>query len=111
MLEAFGHFGRSDADEQHSLMDRTSAALRATNVPVEIASSGVTMGGGTPAHRWLEVTDRSGERVGLKILVDTEDSIARELDGLAESIGVPREALDVERPPEWPIQGLFGLPR
>lgn len=105
VLVAFGHFGDADADP----FQRAKAALAAKGLPVETASSGVSIGGGTPTHRWLEVTDRAGLRVGIKVLAGTEDEAQQELDRVAPSLGVPREILDVERPEGWPVTGLFGL--
>ena len=107
VLEAFGHFG--GADEQHDLMQRATKALSAAGLPVEIVSSGVSIGGGTPAHRWLEVTDRAGVQIGIKVLAGTEDEARRELDAVATTLGVTREMLDIERPEGWPVTGLFGL--
>jgi hypothetical protein len=109
VLEAFGHFGEPTADRQHELAKRAKTALTAAGLPVDTASSGVSIGGGTPAHRWLAITDRAGERIGIKVLAGTEDEAQQELDRVAAILGLPRESLDVERPDGWPMTGFFGF--
>jgi hypothetical protein len=108
ILEVFGHFG-GGADQRDQLCLRATAALVAAGLPVDIAASGVSIGGGTPAHRWLEVTDRAGVRLGVKVLADTEEEVQRQLARVAGPLGVTRESLDVDRPDDWPVSGLFGL--
>jgi hypothetical protein len=51
-------------------MERASAALDAAGLPVDIAANGVSVSGGTPAHKWLDVTDPAGKHLGLKFLAD-----------------------------------------
>ncbi len=111
VLQAYGHFGTGDADEQRELIERATQALDAGGIATEMAASGVSVDGGTPAHRWLQVTDRAGDHVGIKILADSEAAVDRALDRFANDLGVPREDLDVERPEGWPVTGLFGLKR
>lgn len=82
-------------------------ALTEVGVSYEPASSGVTVAGGTPAHRWLDVT-LAGAPIGLKFLAATEREVEDELDHLA-GMGLPRDLLGVVRPTGWPIEGLFGL--
>ena len=109
VLEAFGHFGEPTADRQHELAKRAKTALTAAGLTVDTASSGVSIGGGTPAHRWLEITDRAGERIGIKVLAGAEDEAQQELDRVAAILGLPRESLDVEHPDGWPMTGFFGF--
>ncbi|MGP0103605.1 MAG: restriction endonuclease [Solirubrobacteraceae bacterium] len=108
VLNAFGHFGEPTADRQRELAKRAETALMAAGLPVDTASSGVSMGGGTPAHRWLEVTDRSGERLGFKVLAGTEDEAKQECERVAAVLGLAGDSLDVERPDGWPMTGFFG---
>lgn len=96
-------------DEAPSLFDVTSAALNDAAIEFEHAGGGSTVGGGTPAHRWLAVLVE-GEATQLRVLVDSETEIDRQLAKLADQFNVPRDRLDVQRPAEWPIVGLFGLP-
>ena len=51
-----------------------------------------------------------GHAAKLKILASTEVEVTNKLDQLAAGdLRIPREALDVIRPPEWTVTGLFGL--
>ncbi len=108
VLTAFGHFGSDPAKDE--LAPRAQAALAAAGLSAEMASAGVTISGGTPAHRWLEVTGPGGAHLGLKVLAGTEDEAEQELKQVAETLGLPRALLGIERPPGWPVKGLFGLP-
>ncbi|MBW8487670.1 restriction endonuclease [Actinomadura parmotrematis] len=96
--------GEVQADYRAKI-DKTLAKI---NVTYESVSNGITIGGGTPAHRPLEVT-MGGLPIGLKVIAATEAEAASQLDSLT-SMGLPREALDVIRPEGWPLPGLFGLP-
>lgn len=109
VLVAFGHFGEPSGEAQRDLSLRAIAALRDAGLPVDTAGSGVSIGGGTPAHRWLEVTDSAGLRLGLKLLAASEHDVQLELGRIAASLAVAEGSLDVERPPGWPPTGLFGL--
>jgi hypothetical protein len=106
VLEAFRYPSR---EGEPTLREVAEEALNAVGLPVDVAASGTAIGGGTPAHRWLEVTDH-GNPTSLKILVSTEDEVERELDRVADELHVMRRSLDVIRPSDWPIAGLFGLP-
>lgn len=106
VLEAFRYPPR---EGEPTLAETANEALTAAGLPIDIAASGTAIGGGTPAHRWLEITD-GGQPTNLKILAANEDDVARELDRIAAEFNAPRASLDVIRPPEWPITGLFGLP-
>lgn len=101
---------RFETGDEGPLGDIAAEALAADDLPVDVAASGKTAAGGTPAHRWLEVVNEQRQLVGLRILVDGETEIERQLTDLAARAGARRESLDVVRPPEWPIKGLFGLP-
>jgi hypothetical protein len=105
VLTAFGHFGDASNDE---LTPRALGALTKAGITATTASSGVTVGGGTPAHRWLEVM-LAGQGTGLKVLAASEDEASAELANVSHSLGLPDDLLDVDRPPDWPVTGLFGL--
>jgi hypothetical protein len=106
ILEAF-RYPRGEGEP--TLDEVAEEALTSVGLPVDVAASGTAIGGGTPAHRWLEVTDRD-EPTSLKILASTEAEVERELDRIAAEFHVIRQSLDVIRPSDWPITGLFGLP-
>ena len=106
VLTAFGHFGDVGNDE---LTPRACEALENAGISATSTScGGVTIGGGTPAHRWLEVT-LAGQGTGLKVLAASEEEASQELATVARSLGLPGDLLDVDRPPDWPVMGLFGL--
>jgi hypothetical protein len=105
VLTAFGHFGDTGNDE---LTPRVWEALADARVSATTVSSGVTVGGGTPAHRWLEVT-LGGQDTGLKVLAGSDEEASRELANVAQSLGLPVDLLGVDCPPNWPRAGLFGL--
>lgn len=111
VLEAFRHYGGGGtAEEQRSLMETAGRALERDGISAQHAASGVAVGGGTPAHRWLDVVHFEGVHLDLKILADTEDEVDRQLHQIAGMFESPRAVLDVERPADWPVEGLFGLP-
>jgi len=111
VLEVFRHYGESSGDEQRRLMEDAACVLAEDGLPVIVAAHGVSIGGGTPAHRWLEVVGTEGQRLGLKVLADSDAEVQRQLDELALNLRLPRDVLDVDRPDDWPVRGLFGLPR
>lgn len=106
ILEAFRY---PPGEGEPTLNEVAEDALTTEGLPVDVAASGTAVGGGTPAHRWLEVTD-GGRPTNLKVLASTEAEVERELDRIAVQLGVVRSSLDVIRPSDWPITGLFGLP-
>lgn len=69
------------------------------------------MAGGTPAHRWLTIAV-SGVPAEIKVLASTEEEAELELDRIAPTfaaMGIPRDALSVITPDNWPTAPLFGL--
>ena len=62
------------------------------------------MGGGTPAHRWLEVVTPDLQPTGVKILAAEEAEVDWELEGVSASLEVPRDSLTVR-----PVEGWAGL--
>ena len=106
ILEAFRY---PSGEARPTLAQTAAAALTNAGIEIDVAASGTSIGGGTPAHRWLEVTV-DGHAAKLKILASTEVEVTNKLDQLAAGdLRIPREALDVIRLAEWPVTGLFGL--
>lgn len=108
-LSAFRHFGVASpsGDMQAKAREHLCEVLRAAGVTELLGMrSGVVFNGGTPAHRYLEVTF-AGETIGIRILVASEADITAHLDALAESHSFPRGVLDVVRPEVWPIPLMF----
>lgn len=109
-IEVFRYFS-ADAHGLESRSDTHAALLAAwskagiTN-PVHI-SNGVVSSGGTPLHRWLEVSV-GGEPIGTRVLVSSEEDIDEQLTWFARDIArAPREVFDVVRPEVWPIPRGF----
>lgn len=114
VLSVLRHYGtrHPSAEAQRAEMDYCEVALREIGIePVHVAT-GITVSGGTPGHRWLEVAV-DGHPIGLKVLAATEDEAEEQLNSVAAELttqfGVPRTSLSVIRPDGWPIQGIFGL--
>lgn len=100
VLDAFRHYGinRPPGEQQSQHLERATETLAQAGVPASVAATGVTIGGGTPAHRWLDVTSGEGCPIGLKILAASDTDVDRELDRLAADFRVPRQALSVAAP-------------
>ncbi|GLL05142.1 restriction endonuclease [Dactylosporangium matsuzakiense] len=112
-IQVFRHYGvyppPVEVQEQHIALAHDT--LRRIGVePVHVAH-GITNQGGTPAHRWLEVT-AYGMPTGFKIVAADEAEAAQGLDNfspLFAQSGIPRAALSLIRPDGWPFPKLFGL--
>lgn len=110
-LTAFRHFGTSNpsAEVQEQARADLVVALAKVGVVEPIPmGNGIVMDGGTPAHRWLEVTV-GGAATGTKVLAASEADIEVQLSNAHSMIGGPRTALDVIRPDPWPIPTLFPI--
>ncbi len=110
-FSAFRHFGvlSPSGEQQTQARQRLETALRRAGVAEPVGlGNGVVVGGGTPGHRWLEVSV-AGVPTGLKVLVSSEEEIATELDALVPRLfeDFPRDHLDVIRPNVWPITRMF----
>jgi hypothetical protein len=110
-FRAFRHLGALNptGEQQIDSRERLLAALRSIGLPDPVSlGSGIVIGGGTPSHRWLEVT-LAGIPTGLKVLAASEEDIGAELDRLVTTRWpeIAREQLDVIRPDVWPIPTMF----
>ncbi|WP_205786922.1 restriction endonuclease [Specibacter cremeus] len=108
-MSAFRHFGVANpsGEVQSEARERLLAALHKVGATDPIAmTNGVVIGGGTPAHQWLEVS-LSGHGTGLKVLVASEQDIWIQLESLANGHSIPLQMLDVVRPDIWPIPLMF----
>jgi hypothetical protein len=114
-LSVFRHYGttRPSADVQRGTWDQAREALAKVGMDLpEILSYGITGDGGTPGHRWLEVSV-DGTPIGLKILAATEPDVTAQLEEVRNlfsqifRISVP-DVFDVIRPEGWPVKSIFG---
>ena len=74
------HTPSGEVQERH--LAEAAAALRAVGVDQMRVAHGITMAGGTPGHRWLEVPV-NGVPAGLKVVALTEKEAKRGLDQAA----------------------------
>jgi hypothetical protein len=107
-IEIFRHFGSPNpaADIQGNALSTVQRLLASRGITGTLITHGLTVGGGTPNSRWLELTV-SGEPSGLKILADTEADADQTLGRIAASHGVQKEQLGYIRPPGWPGTRVF----
>lgn len=113
VLSAIRHYGTRNppGEVQQRHMAESGAALHAIGVDHVHVAHGVTMGGGTPGHRWLTLAV-DGVPTDLKVLASSKEEAEQELDRVAALLaaqGIPRQALSVIRPAGWPVPPLFGL--
>ena len=90
VLDAFRHYGTPHpaGEIQHSHMEVSKRALESVDIEPVLVAHGATVGGGTPAHRWLQVAVE-GVATDLKIMAATEAEVDQNLDWLA---GIDRSA-------------------
>ena len=111
-LSVIRHYGTKNpsGEVQQRHMTGAEAALRTIGIdPVHVAH-GVTVGGGTPGHRWLTVA-ANGVPTDVKVLASTEEEAEQELDHVAELAaqrGIARGSLSIIKPDGWPVTALFG---
>lgn len=108
-FRAFQHFGvlNPSGEQQTGARQQLHTALERVGIsePVSLGS-GIVMVGGTPGHRWLEITV-ADDPTGRKVLVLSEEDITTQLDAVARNLGIPRRLLEVIRPEVWPIPTMF----
>lgn len=113
-LDVFRHYGivTPSAEVQREAWSCAAKAMASAAVPEPvILSHGIVTSGGTPGHRWLEVTI-NGMPIGLKINAATEEEVTEQLHGvcgLFPTSGSMDMVLDVIRPNGWPVQRMFGI--
>jgi hypothetical protein len=112
VLVAFRHYGtrHPSGEVQRDHTERCEATLRKIDIKPMLVAHGVTIAGGTPRHRWLEVAV-NGVATGLRVLAGTEEDADKQLDRLADSLassGIGRTSLSLIRPDNWPVEGIFG---
>lgn len=102
------HYGTDspDGDIQHAHMEKAQSSLAAAGIDAVLRSSGVTIGGGTPEHRWLELYTSDlqpllVEGEPLRILAATDEEASQELDALARQLGIDRDSITVRPAPQW----------
>jgi hypothetical protein len=107
-IEVFRHHGTAhpSGEIQHAQHELADATLDKLGLSYRSTSQGVSVGGGTPYHRWLPVL-LNGVPVGLKVLAADEAEADRQLGSLAESAHLPKDLLSVERPDGWPFTNAF----
>jgi hypothetical protein len=112
VIRVFRHYGvRSPSlEDQTGQWEQARAAMAGVGIldPVHV-SHGITINGGTPGHRWLEVTVE-GHPVGLKILAASEAEAEGQLQrvrDLGARHGLPTAVVSYIKPDDWPVQGLF----
>ncbi|WP_181365002.1 restriction endonuclease [Arthrobacter sp. HMWF013] len=80
-----------------------------------VVSTGVVVGGGTPGHRLLRLTIK-GQPTDIRINVANEAEVRQQIDFFMQQglfavggvlAGLKADDLDVERPDDWPVSGLF----
>ncbi len=113
LITVFRHYGQASpsGEIQRQHMDTAEAAFGRLNLEARHVASGVTMSGGTPGHRWLEIT-AAGVPTGMKFLAATEAEAEYELDRIAHPVvqaGTPRDVLGYIKPGGWPVASMFGL--
>lgn len=111
VVESYRHYGTAHptGETQTGHHDSGRVALATAGVEATQIASGITIGGGTPASRWIPILYR-GTAVGLKILAATEAEADDELDRLAAPLNLDRTELSIERPDGWPVTRIFVLP-
>jgi len=108
-LSAFRYLGTQNpsGEAQLEMQNALLAALSRAKVGDPMSTGmAVTAQGGTPSHRWLEVTVL-GQRSGLQVLAATEEEISTQLDIVATAGSGSRDELDVIRPAIWPVPPMF----
>jgi hypothetical protein len=94
-----------DGDEQQAIHQKAEGAFREHGIEFRLSSSGVVVSGGTPEHRWVEVTV-DGRPQNLKIVAANDREADEQLDQLARDRGIERDRLNIIPPPGWAGYGI-----
>lgn len=107
-IEAFRHHGTAtpSAELQREQYDLADAVLNKHGIAFKLLGQGITISGGTPNHRWIEVHLGKGGYV-MKVLAASEADLDTELQRLTIQLGIPRAAIVVERPEGSPFANGF----
>jgi Restriction endonuclease len=107
-IEVFRHYGVTgpSGDLQRAQHDLADKILTKLGIPQRSVSSGITISGGTPNHRWLDV-HLPGSAGVLKVSAATEAELESHLGRLVRDLGIPRARLTVDRPDGWPVTAAF----
>lgn len=81
--------------------------LNGLNISRRMVRSGASIGGGTPNHRWIRLRLTEGSLV--KVLASTEAEVLDQVSALASNLGVPIDAITIERPDGWPFSNAAFL--
>jgi hypothetical protein len=109
-IEAFQHYGAANpsGEQQQAHHQRAERTLKELGVPYRRAGNGITISGGTPAHRWIPVRI-AGNPYVLNVLAATEAELEDAVVGLAADLGMPPALLIVDRPDGWPATAASQL--
>jgi hypothetical protein len=110
VIETFRHYGidNPSSEVQHGQREVIDSVLTAAGINYTNVSNGVVVNGGTPAHRWLNLTLR-GYTLDLKVLAASEADIREQIEHIAPHLGLPPHELDVQRPDGWPFTSPFDI--
>ncbi len=109
LLEVLRHYGTIEpgADAQSHQMADIKDKLASIAIASVHVAHGVVRGGGTPAHRWLQVRS-NGETVG-RVLASSDSELDEQLGRVAARSGLDSASLTVDVPTGWPVVGTFEL--
>lgn len=109
LMDVFRHYGTRSPSGEVQGEQSTQACRVLDSLGVEYVgrSSGISIGGGTPGHRWIQVLVAGQPFV--KILAATWDEFNSQLDGVVSHFGIPRELITADVPEGWPFAGPFDL--
>jgi hypothetical protein len=102
-IDVFRHYGTTNpsADIQRSQLDRADAVFAKLGVSYRLVSHGLSISGGTPRHRWIDLHFPGGGI--LKALAATETELEAQVARYAEDLGIPRSSIVIDRPENWPL--------
>ena len=91
-IEALRHYQDSCADGsiQAAHHDRVYRTLEAAGIPYRLVSTGVTIDGGTPAHRWVPVAETPAGPI--KVLAASESELEEQVRRLEATLREPRQS-------------------